>query len=450
MSNLLSTLNAAAGSMRALERALSVVQNNVSNISTAGYAKQRVSFIPNAFQPDLGLPGGLQGIAVISARSSYAERAVWTQAERFGRLDQLGVSLAGLEPAFDITGQGGLASALDALYRSFSAWSVVPNDGTARQNVIQRAGETASAFSHLAGAIQRSGDTASVDIRSTVAKINDLAGQIRDINIELRRNHAQRQDANLDARIQSTLEELSHLAGITVLEQPDGTLNLLLGGQSPLVMGDTLYAITAEFSGSAKIADWQGRDISGLIQQGRLGGLLEFRNQHIPGYLTELNRLAQSLADRVNGLLRTGVDLNGAPGSGLFTYNPALGAAASLRVALTPAQLAASLPGEEGGNGVALSLAGLVSSQEIDGLTFTQFYGNLAAEVGRTLNSARQAGYVQGLTLTQARNLRAEISSVSLDEEAVHLIQFQRAYQAAAKMVSVLDEMTETLLGMVR
>jgi flagellar hook-associated protein 1 FlgK len=114
-----------------------------------------------------------------------------------------------------------------------------------------------------------------------------------------------------------------------------------------------------------------------------------------------------------------------------------------------PATLAAAL-GSAGGNGNALELASLQNSRAIDDLTFTQFYGNLAAKAGRALSDARSESETSQLLLEQSRTLRDEASRVSLDEEAVNLIEFQRAYQAEAKLITVLDELTETTLNILR
>jgi flagellar hook-associated protein 1 FlgK len=158
------------------------------------------------------------------------------------------------------------------------------------------------------------------------------------------------------------------------------------------------------------------------------------------------------LADRVNEVLRNGVDQNGLPPvTDLFTYDPLVGAAATLRVtAIRPEELAGALPSAPGGNGNALILAALGTSREIDDSTFTQFYGLIAGRLGRDLANARKEERTQDVLLGQAKALRADESAVSLDEEAVHLIAFQRAYQATAQLVRVLDEITQTTIGLLR
>lgn len=158
------------------------------------------------------------------------------------------------------------------------------------------------------------------------------------------------------------------------------------------------------------------------------------------------------IADRVNGILQGGVDQNGAtPSTALFIYNAALGAAATLTTnALTPDQFAAALPNAPGGNGNALNLSALSASKEINGYSFTEFYGNLASKVGRDLSTAKDDTTSNQQLLNQAAAIREQVSGVNLDEEAARLVQLQRGYQASSKMLTVLNEMTTTIIELIR
>ena len=168
----------------------------------------------------------------------------------------------------------------------------------------------------------------------------------------------------------------------------------------------------------------------------------------MPGYRSSLDQLAKGLADTVNATLAAGVDRNGNPGAPLFTYSGHV--AATLSAApLTAAQLAAALPGAPGGNGGALALSALETTPSINGLSFAGFYGSLVADIGRDVADASDNSAVQKQLLAQARSQRSESSGVSLDEEAIRLVEYQRAYQAAAKIAAVLDQLTLTTLNMI-
>jgi flagellar hook-associated protein 1 FlgK len=277
-----------------------------------------------------------------------------------------------------------------------------------------------------------------------------LAGQVATINGENRVDPSGGVNAGVDAQLNSTLEQLSQLVNLKALQQPDGTITVYVGGQTPLVVGAQTYAISGDFSTPQTAVDSStGADITSQITGGQLSAMLDDKNNVLPGYLASLNTLAQGVADQVNTGLSNGIDENGAsPATDLFTYNANLGAAATLAVnPLMPDQIAAALPGAPGGNGNALALAALANQPHLNNYTFAQFYGNIGAQVGNDLSTATDNQSTKQALLGQAQTLRQQASGVSLDEEAANLIAFQRAYQANAKMLTVLDTLTQDLMN---
>jgi flagellar hook-associated protein 1 FlgK len=477
MPNLLNTLVSSANSMRAFERALLVSQNNVSNVETPGYAAQRLSLQALAFDPDLGLIGGVGMGDLVSARDRYTELAVRRQVESFGLFDQAVRSLEALESVFAITTGSGIPGALDKLYASFSAWSLTPNSAGARQGVIESARQVAESFNQAAVSLANVSSDAERQLAATVAQVNEIGERLAAYNGERRRGGLD--DAGLDTKIHVALEELAELVGFDALYQPDGSITVLLGGQTPMVIGETFDRLGVSYfqpaapppvyAGAplpAHIMMPDGADITGLITQGRLGGLLEFRNATIPslrgdGYQAGgLNVLAKGLADRINTILTSGYISDGpppGPGLPLFTYDAASDTRAAQTLAvnasLNAGDLAAIDPGPPyASNGIALRLAALANPLDpidtINGFSFTEYYGNLAADVGRALSEARNNQEFKSQTAAQARYLRQELSGVSLDEEAIRLVEFQRAYEATAKFVSILDDLTEIAVNL--
>lgn len=439
--------------MKAFETALTVVQNNVTNSSTPGYARQQMDLVALPFQPELSLAGGVQGGLLSTTRSGFSERAVWKQSQSFGRVSQLSTSLAQVEPVFDITGESGIAGTLGQFYAAFSQLGVTPNDVTARENVLGKAGDVARSFRFGAELLTQVQQNTSREARSVVAEINRIGNDIRDLNEKIRRDYRTQRDAGINARLYAALEELSELIDFNAIPGSDGSMTVLLGGQVPLVIGDKTFEISvAPSNQTVDILDYQGTNVGSRISGGKLGGLMESANTNIPSYMADLNQLAQTFADRVNTVLAGGLDLNGQPPAvDLFTYDAVAGAALTLNVtSITPEQIAAAEAGSPGGNGNALTLAGLSTSQEIAGFTFTEFYGKVSADVGRDLAAAREDERTQALVLSQMRALRDEVSGVNLDLEAAQLVEYQRGYQAAGQMISVIHEMTDEVFRILR
>ena len=475
MSNLLAILRSSADAMEVFQKQLLVTQNNVSNASTPGYARQRVLPVAKEFSPDAGLSGGVAAGPMESARSRFAEANVRRQVQRQGMADARLDSLAGVEQAFPVDAGNGIAGALNGLLSSFSNWSVAPNDGNARQAVLDGARALAASFQDAASALNGAAGTSDRQLQETVDRINGLATELRDCNLQARLGS--RGDAGLDARMNAALEELSGLVDITVVPQSDGSLTLLAGGMIPLVVGNNLHPLQLDFSppagaafpdgqSPARILDDAGNDATARLTGGALAGTLEVRNGVIGGLVgnsgTEgnLNRLAQALAGRINQLVTAGQAASGIdPPVDLFTWNGAnpTAAAASLSVnaGFTTAMLGAADAGPPyASNGTALKLASLGqaadAADKLDGAGFVQFYAGLAAGIGRQVDRARQESAMQDQLVAQSRSLRSQMQGVSLDEEAINLIQFQRAYQAAAQVLTVLNELTEATVNLLR
>jgi flagellar hook-associated protein 1 FlgK len=445
MSGISEALNAASNNIGSLERALSVIQSNVDNASLPGYARQDL----------VGAIGSASDAHVVdqqSSRNEYAETAVREQNSLLGHFNQLTSILGSVEPNFSASGTTGIPNAINNLFAGFSALATNPNDTTARQSVIDQARELAKSFNSTAANLASVQGNARQQISSQVDAINHLASLVQIYNTTQQSSAAGASDPIVDAKLHDTLQQLSGYAGVQVLRQNDGSITLLLGGQTPLVVGKIQYKIAANITSAptASILDSTGADITSLVSGGSLSGSLKAVNESIPSYQGSLNQLAQGIADSVNTTLAAGVDASGNAGAPLFTYNSSADAASSLAVTgIAPGELAAASVGAPGGNGNALALSAIGNTPTLNGFTFTTFYGNLSATVGRDVASAADSQTVQAQLLAQAQAQRTSLSGVSLDEEAVRLVDFQRAYQATAKMVTVLDQLSQDTINMI-
>ncbi len=464
MANLFAALSSAGSALSVFQEAMSTSSNNVTNASVAGYAAQRVVLQSRNFDLPGGQVGGISSGAVESTRDRYAELSVQYEASGAGYTSARSSALSGIENQIDVTGATGIAAALSSLYQDFASWSATPNGSVERSAVLNSAQQTAEAFRQTAAGLRQQQNSTDQQLRSTVQKINDLAATIRGYNIQKRRHPEA--DAGLDARLHQALEDISGLVDITPLYAEDGTVTVLAGGQLPLVMGDQTYPLSMDSATGkgAVIRGSDGRDVTNLLGGGTLGGLLDVRNGTLARLLGsdgtpgELDRLAAAFADRVNGLLQGGVTSAGGETAGvaLFTYDER-GAAASLAVnpEITAATLAAASTGDGAtANGVALALAGMAdgsaAGDTLDGRSFLDFYSSIASQVGTETASAQDASDRQKQVLAHAQELRNAVSGVSLDQEAMSMLEFQRAYEASARMIMVVDELTQTILGLIK
>ena len=473
MGSLFGGLNSTLEAIRAFETALNVSQNNVSNSSTPGYARQVATLEAQPFNLRGGLMGGVESGPTHSTQNEYADQAVRNQLEMQGNFSAQSTALQSIQSLFDVNGQTGVIGALNNLFQSFSAWSTTPNSTAAQQDVLAKAQSVADSFQGAAATLSQTTLRLNQQIGSTVQQINQIASDIATDNAAIAQNTTP--DAGLDARLHASLESLSQLADVTVRIESNGTASVLLGGQTALVLGNQQFSIQASFVDpkpgvnpnavpGAHVLDASGQDITGQISQGSLGGLLNVRNTALPALQGDgnqpgaLNQLAQHVADRVNQILAAAQTPGGQPGTALFAYNGATPVDVASTLALNPAiTIGALAPADPGppavSNGAALALANLGNSTSaadlINGQTIVQFSAALAAQAGRQVSDAQTGQELHTQLLSQARALQDQISGVSLDAEAVQVLELQKGYQAAGKMVSVIDNLASTLINMI-
>lgn len=455
MGSVFAAMVSTAEAMRVMQRSLSIVENNIVNASTPGYARQQASLVASPFNPNSqSTSGGVQSGPMESSRSEFVESSVWKLQHTKGFASGLRFKLSELERTFPLTEGAGLSAEFDRFFNSISQWSVAPNSPTARGQVLNRATKIAQAFNQTALDLAGAGARASTELGQTVDTVNRLARDIVSINKQRRENFASSNDAGLDSRLHAKLEALSEVVNFTALPQGDGSVSIMIGGQTPLVIGDNAFniSLTQNSSGANRILDSTGADITDRLNGGRIGGLIEFQNTLVPDYKARLNVLAKGFADGVNGVLAGGIDQNGNPPTrNLFSYNSTIGEAATIAVtSITAAELAAAAPGDPGGNTNALNLADLQRNPIIGGLTPSQFYAEITAAVGDRLNAVKSDEDLQENLLLQAQNLRSELSGVDISVEATKLLQLQKGFQAAGQVMSVLNSLNETVLGMLR
>jgi flagellar hook-associated protein 1 FlgK len=473
MSGLFSNLNTSATALAAFERSLEVAQNNVTNASTAGFAKQVPTLNALPFHPQTGLLGGVQAGDPQSTRDEFLEQAVRYQTGLLSNFQAQAQSLGGVEPIFDVTGKTGIVAALNSMFQSFSAWSASPDSAEARQDVLSKAQDLGASFQQAASILSSVTSNLNDKIGSSADQINALAAQVRDYN--LKRNQTQGVDAGLDAHLHDTLESLSGLANITARFESDGSVTLLMGGQTPLVIGTHQYSLQSAYfdtgtpvnpnaTPAAHILDVNGQDVTANVAGGSLGGLLNVRNTVLPALQGDgqqagaLNIIAKQVADRVNQLLASGLTQAGAAGPPLFVYDASSAASTARSLAINPAATADSLAALDPGppqiaNGIALSLAGLgdshAAADTIGGKSILEFLNGQTQIIGQQVADATAGQTVATQSVAQARALRDQVSGVSLDEEAVRVMELQRGYQAISKMISVIDGLTETIINMI-
>jgi len=461
--SLITSLRNASGSLTVLDQALSVTQNNINNAATPGYSVQRPNIVPLRFDPGSGFTGGIASGVPADSRNVFADAAVQSQAQQMGFYKGKADAAGSIQSLFDVSGSSGVSASLSALFSAFSALSVSPSDQAVRQGVMNAAETAAGDIRSLAHSLEVTAGQVGSSISASIAEVNRLAAQVQVYNANQVGN-AGAVDPAAGAQLHSSLESLAQLVNISVRTESDGTVTLTIGNGSPLVLRDQQFALQAQSSASGvTVTDGLGIDVTRQLTSGSLGGQLDARNRILQGILGggsqsgSLNRLTTSIAGTVNGMLAAGkvsTAAGAAAGLALFSYDNADPTRAAATLRLNPALTSAGLaPADQLGNSgaVAQNIADLATAgnPDLDGLPFIAYFGSIASDAGREAQQASANFTTQQQVFAQAQSLRDSISGVSLDEQAAQLLQYQRAYQAIAKTISVVNSLLDSALSLI-
>src|SRR3954462_5467713 len=229
MSSLFATLQNAADTLNVFDKAIGVVQSNVSNSSTPAYAAQRINLVDTVL-------GGVAAGPIGDSRSYAAEQSVWNQNAPLGAATAQALNLASLQSEFDVTGQSGIPAALSKLYSTFSSFSTTPSDANVRSSVMTAAQQLVQTFNQLSSRLQSSLQQVNQQVGSTVSQINQLTSKIVAINVQIRRGG---DTSGLQTQLYNALQQISNLTPMSVHLELNGTATVLMNGQVPLGVGDT-------------------------------------------------------------------------------------------------------------------------------------------------------------------------------------------------------------------
>ena len=455
MSGLLGNLTSAARALEAQRFGLEVAGQNIANVNTAGYTRRQalLAAVPGVTPTSPG--GGVAIAGLLAARDPRLEGRLQQERPAEQREAALAEALSVVETAVGLPGSSidaSLAEFFDAMGRLASD----PTSAIARQDVLTQAAELAAGFRDMSGRLELARRDADASIRAGVDQVNELATRISSLNEGLGKVSPDAAESlHLRDQLGEALKELSTLIDIDTIPRADGGVDVSFGNGRPLVIGVYDYPIETVSAGPLGLATIasQGTPVTAEITGGRIGGLLHARDTAIPSYLAQIDALAYGVATEVNAVHRAGYDLGGTSGRDLFVQPATVaGAAAAIAVdpvvAADPAKLAASASGASGDNTNARAMTALRDARLMNGgtTTFADAWGQVVYRVGADSRDAQNAHRSRAEIVRQVEMLREQVSGVSLDEEAMMMMKFQRAYEANARYFQAVDRALDTLI----
>src|SRR2546423_3934623 len=301
MGNLTSSLNISLQSMLAEQGAINVTSNNIANVNTLGYSRQRADLeeSPPVQLGTLTFGTGADLQKVISLRDSILDLRVNQETQQQGKLNSFLGAAQQIQSLFNETNGTGLQNNLTAFFNSFSQLATNPSDLNLRQAVLTAAQNLASSFNQAAANLTTLQRNVDLSVSQSVSQINTLTAQIAKVNAQVSaaETSGQNPGAFVDQREQ-LINQLSNLVDVSEIDAGNGSLTLTTTNGAALVVGGQSFALNAQKNATTGLQDIfsQGTNITASITGGQLAGQLQVRDQEIPAVQTSLDALAGNLA----------------------------------------------------------------------------------------------------------------------------------------------------------
>jgi len=458
MSSLTQLMYTARDALTAQSYGLNVTGQNITNVNTPGYVKRDPLIETRAL--GTATTGSVTVAGLSRATDVYIERRELSARGSASAATEHDNQLASVEALFNDLGGTGMGSALNNLFASFSGLATNPNDPTARNAVLSAAGAFADRSNAIAGSLSDTKNDLLKQAQATTEQINQKAASIAQLNQRIVAAQAQGEDAaDLKDQRNNLLLGLSELVDVRTIPDDKGSIIVQASGTS-IVDGTDTRALSVDLAadGSLRINADNGSggstEVTQFLTGGKLAGIKETRDVDLFEVANRLDKLVFDVGNAVNTQHAAGFGQDGVSGRNLFDVGPTLtDAARTIRlgaaVAGNPAAVAAagdaaSVPG---GSDNAVALANVFDTALPDGRTAAETYGDIVGDIGQRKSAVAQAVETQNAIKDQVQTMRESMSGVSLDEEMVSLTKYQRAYEAAGKVLSTVDQLMQTLLN---
>lgn len=459
--------------MVAAKAQMATTSHNISNANTEGYSRQRVQ--QKADNPTPFGQKNLIGQGTLLARTervndNYIEKQIRSAARDLSHLEEKDLALKQTEDIFNEMGGEGLNRLVAKFFNDFRKLGNEPDNEAVRQSVRESTAAMANDFHRLRGSVEEVRTHLDSRIEGFTKEANSLADQVKDLNIKIKVQELSGAPAN-DLRDQRdlTMKRLSTYVDTSIHLDKDGAFNVDIKGVGPLVSGPN----AEKFSVNRSPDDGEGKpensfsigftgsasgDVTHSISGGKLGALLEVRDQTLSSILNRLDELASTITESVNAIHREGVTSYGTKGVDFFKQLDGK-ERASQYIGLSDAitndvnQIAAAAtPDSPGDNRIAVAISQIQNMRVMENgnSTLDSFYNGIVSDVGVVAGRNRNSLVQQKDISMQLDKMREQISGVSMDEETANLLQFQRAFDASAKVISVADQCLETVLNLRR
>ena len=465
MSGLLGTLDMGQRALQAQMKGLELTGHNLANVNNPNYSRQRIE-VSSTYQVDAGMDSRGTGVGVVTIEQIRdqildsqirSEKSVTGFLEsRMTGLDYIQTGMGSVLNPFGQEGAGGLDTQLENLVASMHDVSSDPSSRTSRHMFLDAADTLATEMRNMDQQIQQLEDRWDDELNLRVEETNLILDKVASLNQSIQK--AERGGANTandlrDQRV-NTLESLSELIPIDVNSDANGRLQINVNGV-PVIDGETVVSrLSAEAQqDGAPAIFWQPDGQAFAPSEGRLGGIQDVRNTTLLEMRDQINAIAEDLIQTMNQSHFQGFALDDSTGRDLFIGQNASDIQLNQDLKDHPEWLqVSSRQGETGNNETISNMINEMQASRagLGERTYVEAHADLVAQLGQSIRSSRSDLEDQQAMEALMINQRESISGVSLDEEMTQLVKYQRAFEASARLVSIVDDMLSTIVAMGR
>ena len=488
MSSTFGGLNILSRSLYAQQASLNTVGHNIANAGTDGYSRQRVNMVTMSPAGEVygsrGLNQAGTGVAVgaiTRARDAFTDRQLWKESSTLGYSQTSSDSLSRMEGVFSEPSDTGVQTVLNQFWSSWQTLSTNASDTGARTAVAQRGVAVANAIQQAARQLRDTVENINSSIVLDVSNINQITSNIDKLNQQIAFTEVGGNDHANDLRDSRDLlvDQLSKLVNVSVQEDSAGKYSINSG--SLTLVDDTGYT---ELGTDTTPDTTFGYEVTKVIvaadltktpvdfTNGEVKALIDSRDSSttgIFGYLTSLDKVSQFLLQDFNEVHRSGYgtdnldDRNffGADsgtdykGAGVLAdgawinelqVNPLITATPS-GLAIIAAKTVAGNNNAAGDNAILLGNRLKTDISGTLGVSLDDYYTSMIGTLGVQSQDAQRLNTNQQTVIDHLTNLRESTSGVNMDEEMTDMIRFQKGYNAAARVLTAMDEMLDKLIN---
>ncbi|SMP18592.1 flagellar hook-associated protein 1 FlgK [Desulfurobacterium pacificum] len=454
---LFAALSIASQALLANKTAINTTNRNMSNAYTDGYSREVPVFTD--------VPGGGTSIETIKRVFSkmYFTRYV-SQNQNYNSLSSYQDILEQIESVFNDMQGSGFSNELNKFFDVMNDIALNPADLAPRAEFISTAQALVGRIRDSYSTLSEIKQTAVNKIRDEINALNDKLKALAEVNknLKLYADSPDRLNQYLDKRDQ-LIKEISDTLDVKVQMNDNGTVNLFTAKGFALVLDDRANTIEFKTDENNNPQIYvSSTNITRDIENGTIGGTLKGINA-INEAIDKLNTFTTTFANAINNQQEQGYDLYATPGSttpngeALFTTDNGSTTidASNITLNFTDPKKIAAASSSDNLNADNENIKAMISLKDntwadLNNMSFSEYYNTeIVSALGSELEYVKNRTENSKFLLDSIEDKMKELSSVNMDEELINLTKYQRAYEAAARVVTVTDELLQTVLGMV-